>query len=402
MLNRARNLSALGWLLLVPLFLGCDSDDTHVAFVVRDSSGVTIAESASPVWLEGDGWRVDPQPILDLTRSGDGPEHEFYRVRDAVRLGDGRYAVALPTELRVYSASGVHLATLGQEGEGPGEYLRIGGVARLASDSLAVFDYGLRRVTVYGPDWVVARVLRLPLDYPSIDGFASLAGGFVVKEFAPFTMETAPDRVGLGRIPVPVVLVSGTGELTDTIATAAGYETVVVPREEGFAEYAPLLGRDSHLAAHGDQLVIGDAIELGYTVSRADGRPVLIVRGAKDLSLKADLVEAEIEARYGPTPSPGALRLLADFPRPRRLPAYRALQVDAMASVWLAEHRGRAVFESSRDPNMWEVFDSGGRWLGQVPTPGRFTVLEIGADYVLGVQRDELDVEHVQVLPLHR
>lgn len=37
-----------------------------------------------------------------------------------------------------------------------------------------------------------------------------------------------------------------------------------------------------------------------------------------------------------------------------------------------------------------------------VTTPARFTVLEVGEDYVLGVRRDSLDVEHLQALRLHR
>jgi hypothetical protein len=38
-------------------------------------------------------------------------------------------------------------------------------------------------------------------------------------------------------------------------------------------------------------------------------------------------------------------------------------------------------------PIKWSVFDAGGRWLGDVTLPPRFTPLEIGADYVLGRSR---------------
>jgi hypothetical protein len=54
------------------------------------------------------------------------------------------------------------------------------------------------------------------------------------------------------------------------------------------------------------------------------------------------------------------------------------------------------------EPRKWEVFDPAGAWLGTLSTPARFSVLEIGRDYVLGVRRDDLDVEHVQVLRLRR
>ena len=51
---------------------------------------------------------------------------------------------------------------------------------------------------------------------------------------------------------------------------------------------------------------------------------------------------------------------------------------------------------------MWEVFSPDGTWLGQVFLPGRFSVMEVGTDYVLGVHRDDLGVESVQILALRR
>ena len=40
---------------------------------------------------------------------------------------------------------------------------------------------------------------------------------------------------------------------------------------------------------------------------------------------------------------------------------------------------------------------SGPHWLGDVAMPPAFTVLEIGDDYVLGIHRDDLDVQRVQI-----
>ena len=46
--------------------------------------------------------------------------------------------------------------------------------------------------------------------------------------------------------------------------------------------------------------------------------------------------------------------------------------------------------------------DAEGTWLGNVAIPDRFTVSDITMQAVLGVWRDELDVEHPQVLRLSR
>lgn len=54
------------------------------------------------------------------------------------------------------------------------------------------------------------------------------------------------------------------------------------------------------------------------------------------------------------------------------------------------------------EPVEWHVFHPDGNLLGTVRTPAGLRVLEIGADYVLGVARDGLDVEQVLVYGLSR
>ena len=51
-------------------------------------------------------------------------------------------------------------------------------------------------------------------------------------------------------------------------------------------------------------------------------------------------------------------------------------------------------------PSVWSVFDAQGRWLGDVTLPARFSPMDIGADYVLGVARDEDGVETVAMYTL--
>jgi len=386
----------------IALMAGCEPEG-HVPIVsVSDSAGVQLIESARATWAEGEAWVVGVEPLQDLTTTGEGAAHEFYRVVDGRRLPDGDLVIAMPTELRYYSSSGEHRLTLGRTGDGPGEFRRIAKIGVLPPDSLVVYDRALRRITVYGPDRRPARVISVDIDPAATgDEFAVLGSGFVLMEYrGPFAGGAA--RTGVIREPAPVLALSPDGEVLDTLMVAAGFESAFMGRDGGFTDAAAVLGRRTHLAVFGTQLLVGDAIDFEYTVRNGDGVLLRIVRGAKDLALRPEAVEAEFEARYGPDPSPSALELINDFPRPDRMPAYRDLRVDATGAVWLAEHLGRAVFEVSTEPNAWEVFDSEGRWLGQVHTPGRFQVLEIGPDYVLGVRKDQLDVEHVQFLPLRR
>ena len=46
------------------------------------------------------------------------------------------------------------------------------------------------------------------------------------------------------------------------------------------------------------------------------------------------------------------------------------------------------------------MFDPSGEILGVVETPERFTIHEIGRDFVLGHWTDDMDVEHVRLYGL--
>jgi len=52
--------------------------------------------------------------------------------------------------------------------------------------------------------------------------------------------------------------------------------------------------------------------------------------------------------------------------------------------------------------NRWSVFDPTGVWLGELSLPASLRVTDIGADYVLGVYRDEFGQESVRRYALWR
>ena len=140
-----------------------------------------------------------------------------------------------------------------------------------------------------------------------------------------------------------------------------------------------------------------------FEVHSSDGFLERIVRVPDyDLSLPGDAVAAERSARLGDNPSPRRRGYMDALPVPDTRPAYSELMVDAEGCVWAAEHIGSMTGWLSVDPRYWEVFGADGTWLGRVQAPARFTVFEVGSDYVLGSLRDELDVEHVQLLRLDR
>jgi hypothetical protein len=85
------------------------------------------------------------------------------------------------------------------------------------------------------------------------------------------------------------------------------------------------------------------------------------------------------------------------MPYPETHPAYDSLLVATTGEVWV---RDPAPFRD--EPRTWTVFGNTGAALGIVRTPPGMRLFEIGRDYVLGLVRDDDDVEHVVVHRLNR
>lgn len=143
----------------------CGSGD-HVAAgpVVRDSAGVTIVENRGEgAWSERVGWRLSPEPLVDIGVVAGAPEYRLFRAYDAARLSDGRIVVANggTNELRFYDPAGEFLLAAGRDGEGPGEFRDLQAVWRIGGDSLLAYDFGVQRLSVFTPDGTFARSFRV-------------------------------------------------------------------------------------------------------------------------------------------------------------------------------------------------------------------------------------------------
>ncbi len=369
----------------------------------RDSLGVAIVESTAPRWPESRGWRIDPAPTVDLAESGAGAAHEFHYVRDLLRTADGRLLVADggSQQLRVYDPAGAFVRALGGEGDGPGEFRALWTLAHLPGDTIVAID--LRAggpAAVFDLDQSLVETIRLPpnvnpVRHPTAVGRpASTADlrlwgrrGYVYDEQAPLD--------GFRRPPMAVVRYSP-GRATDTVLVLPGDEAYFTPE----ADVIPVMGRRTHVVpTPGGGLVAGVADALEWTRYDPDaGAPQAIARIlGVSLAVSREAWELERRTRLGPNPNPYVEELVGRLPVPARKPAYEKLLVDGQGNVWAGEFLGLARRD---DPRKWYVWDGTGAWLGVVETPERFDLVRIGDDEVLGVRRDDNDVEHPQALRL--
>lgn len=387
-------------LVLGSALLGCAGDEMVPLFTTLDSAGVVLASSGAPAWGEEPegAWSVLAEPRIDLTRSGSGPGHQFYRVADATRLPDGRIAVANAgsSEIRLFSGEGSLLEVAGREGEGPGEYQQISSVDRIAGDSLVIYSWP-SRVTILDSQLQFVRSFELDAYASAIHPFED--GSFLTVHPFPSVVEYEGDG-GLIRPPAPLVHRSSEGAVLDTIAIAAGHEEFMFSFRESRGAAGILFGKTVVVASAGNVIVTGSARRMEFSVLDSNGVATVSIRVPDySLAISGAELEAEREAYLGPEPSVLRRHILQQMPIRDGRPAYSRILIDAEGYYWVGEH---VMLSARSDPRGWEVFAPEGRWLGRLETPAKFEVFEIGADYILGVQEDGLEVEHVQVLELAR
>jgi hypothetical protein len=82
------------------------------------------------------------------------------------------------------------------------------------------------------------------------------------------------------------------------------------------------------------------------------------------------------------------------LPPPEPAFGVRLIRVSQAGHLWVRSNA------PGNGPIAWRVFDLAGKQIAAVSTPPRFEIHEIGRDYLLGVSRDEFDVEFVQLFRL--
>jgi hypothetical protein len=409
----SRRVAALG---LLTSAAACDAALPAPSFTERDSAGVHLVESVRGDWAQGEGWRVSPEPLLQIGVVEGDAAYQFSQVVHARRLADGRMLVAdrTSTQLRFFDVAGGFIAAVGGPGDGPGEFGQITDVVPYRGDSILVWDSRARRVTVFDAAGQFARVQTLPMEPPggtNAQGTGPLrvivAGGFT-GAFADGTLLVrAALRVAVDpgvpfRPEDTLMRITPEGEPLGDPTTFQGPPLVAVPPGTGAPPaprpFAPTLAR----VVHGERLYIGTGEKFEIEVRTADGSTERVIRAAhRDLRVTQAHREAYLELlrrRANERRLDQLERLIAETQFPATLPAYAQLLVDAADHLWVLDY----PVPGAQGPGTWSVFDPDGRLLGEVQTPEGLLVHQIGRDFLVGVWTDELDVPFVRVYGLER
>ena len=65
------------FLLAALTLTACTDSPARGGTIVRDSSGIRIVENTTPLWPEGQGWHLSPEPVVDIG-GGDTKEDQLF------------------------------------------------------------------------------------------------------------------------------------------------------------------------------------------------------------------------------------------------------------------------------------------------------------------------------------
>jgi hypothetical protein len=390
--------------LIVMAATGCAAPENGGRFAVRDSAGIEIVESRAaggPV----DAWSMDELPSLEIGVEEGPPEYQFSQVEGALRLPDGRLVVADAgsREIRFFDADGRFQSASGRRGDAPGEYRQIIAMGYGPGDSIWVFDYGNRRFTVLTGAGELGRTLTLDPTLANVSAVGRLAdGAFVVREFwSAGGGDAGAIRLGLVRDPAAVARYAPDGARMDTIGVFLGREIYIGTEGGRGVMSTPLFAHGTSAAVHAEEIFIGDQERFEVGVYSPSGMLSRIIRLTDaDLRVTRDDVERATEQRLASVPEERRTDMRAhlhamDVPATR--PAYGRLLVDSDGDLWVGDYA-----PYPEDPILWHIFDADGRLVTALHAPARFRVFDIGGNWILGVWRDDFDVEHVRLYRLRK
>lgn len=386
---------------------------------VRDSAGVEIVENDAPLWAGAGGWTVGPEPVLHIGAGTEGdPALQFSRILGVHALTDGGVAVvdAWAPAVAFFDPGGAPLGRFDRVGTGPGE-LPAGRDGTVRGS----FSCGADTVYVVTQPWIAA--YAPPGDFvrsfslEPLGHVRSCSGDRILAQqgFTPWR-----DQPGVYVDSVLLVSHDLTGTQRTVLDTLPGDERVYATGVHGGTGYARrLFGRS--LSVHGRDGLVATGFGDRFQVELRDEVGTLL-RSIRVPGRERPVGDADIRRfqEYVMNPYRGNDQERANLEeqleeaRSRTLPAFAELHVDPAGNVWARayDHRDAVAFydysagirtvEAPRleEPRRWVVLQADGRYLGEVEVPPRFVVHEIGEDRILGVWRDELDIEYVRAYPI--
>lgn len=309
-----------------------------------------------------------------------------------------------------FDSNGKYSHAAGGSGGGPGEFAMLVSVFRGKDDSLVAVDMASRRVSFFDSDGKFGRSIRLmPIpELPAPIALGMFADGALLATQGAYTLRAEPparterDSQSLYRYSADGTSVTHLGRFPGqewTIVTTLmpdGRDQVGRRRRE--------FGRSTAYAVSESSFYVADNANFEIQIYSIDAELHTVIR--KEYAAlpvtETDIMnyrDSVVASRDNALQQRRTRDLHARLPRPPDyMPAFAPdIELDTRGNLWVRE-----TTRPGENSAPWSVFDESGALVGVVEMPVGFRVMDIGSDYVLGVRRDENDVEHVELRSLSK
>ena len=376
---------------------------------MTDSAGVEIVSNPDRgMWGAEDRWTVTE--VLRIGTTGGDPDYQFGQIAGIAELPDGRIMVLdqQAQDIRIFSAAGEHLRTIGGAGSGPGEFgLGAGPLLIGPGDTLVVPDLSNQRVNRFSPEGEPLGSFPMDLGAGLPLAWMDSPDGDLVAQIRPLNLPGQDTHD-----PNDVLVLRGSdGTITDTLMVFPSGGTINF--SEGGAQlefFAP----EPVWSLAGDVIVFGVNDQYRLGIYGADGtlervilkasEPRPVTDGDQQVMIDGFVKLWKSVGLSGPQLEQAREAIgFADF-----YPAYALVRAGPAGSIWVQHLQTPAELTpeelASFDPqsgfgsSTWDVFDAAGRFLGSLEMPHRFQPVRFRDDRIYGIWRDDLDVQYVLIL----
>ena len=366
-------------------------------------STATVVDSAGIPIVRVDGLDEVRAPHWTLTKVVDtrSDNIDLFRVVGARILESGSVAIANSGEqqILVLDSRGKLKRQLGGNGEGPGEFRRLVGIVAPGGDSIVGYDSQLLRRTVFdgNGEVVETRPLHPPRTGVDLLPLAETPGGGVLAVYGEMRLFL---NVGLARDSVPLLVLTDSGTVRDTLGIWEGkeYYYQMIPTG-GVSRTNVGFSRNVVHAGRNGLAVVGSTDSVDLTVFSGSGRVVLGIRGSGGRPIPAEVLkdyreEREKGSERAPADQQAQIR---NTPVHDTYPAMAGVAISDQGEIWV----GTYAPEPTRRRD-WIVFARTGETAGRVTLPVESTVLDVAGDQVILLERNDVEEEYVTVWRIDR
>lgn len=327
--------------------------------------------------------------------SATGAEYSLFNgVAGAVRLADGALVVGDAGNNRVlfFTAAGIWRRTIGGKGDGPGEFRQPRWLGRCGHDRIGYLDGVHGRMTLFTLQGEFAGTTNVPagLGFDLVLQCASDGRRLLMLMNQPH----GPIQRG-SYMEVPVALIRTQDTAVDTLHRA-GVRDFYFGRSVSVGGPAPL-GRDAQAAAGSTVLFLCENRDGSCEVFDSTGRPTgHFALGLPQRPVRRGEWKAALDQHYVGESSRwyrlNGPKIFPELTPQKAFPRFDQLRADREDRLWVRTYDGVTTAYAT-----WVVYASSGVPQMVVAVPRGLHLLDLGRHYLLGMTRDNDDVERIEL-----